>query len=170
MRRHTIEPTVFVVSRGKNGSVNIMAAGWNVKCSYNPPMMAVALKNDKHTNALIQETREFVLAVPSPEMKEDLEYVGSVSGAQENKLEHSHLSLKKASEVQVPLLLEARVNFECTLHEIVPTGDHFLCIGNVVAAHYNPNKEQLYFAGRDQEGSRVFKSIRTEFLDDKELL
>lgn len=166
MRRHSIEPTVFVVSKGAEGAVNVMAAGWNVKCSYEPPMMAVALKVGHHTEKLIRESGEFVLAVPSPELCEQLEYVGSVSGADVDKLKQTDLQLQPAEEITVPLLSEARVNFECKLTEAVLTGDHYLCIGEVVAAHYNSAKDQLYFAGRTPEGKRVFQTVHTTFAED----
>lgn len=166
MRRHSIEPTVFVVSGDGQGHVNVMAAGWNVKCSYNPPMMAVALKVGNFTEQLIQKTKQFVIAVPSPSLQNQLEYVGSVSGADVNKLEHTNLSLQPAEKVEVPLLSDARVNFECTLEQAVLTGDHYLCIGHVVAAHYNADKDQLYFAGRTPDGKRHFQTLHTTFADD----
>jgi len=167
MRRHSIEPTVFVVSKNDEGVVNVMAAGWNIKCSYDPPMMAVALKVGHHTEKLIRESGEFVLAVPSAEMQDQLEYVGSVSGADVNKLKHTDLKLQAADEITTPLLSDARVNYECRLTQAVLTGDHYMCVGEVVAAHYNSEKDQLYFAGRTPEGARIFKKLHTTFADDE---
>jgi flavin reductase (DIM6/NTAB) family NADH-FMN oxidoreductase RutF len=167
MRRHSIEPTVFVVSKSSEGQVNVMAAGWNVKCSYDPPMMAVALSKNGHTHTVIPQTKEFVLAVPSPELREQLEYVGSVTGSEVDKFSNTELRTQTADEIDVPLLSDARVNFECQLDSVVPTGDHFLFIGRIVAAHYNPDKEQLYFAGRTLTGERVFKSVKTTFAEDQ---
>lgn len=166
MRRHSIEPTVFVISQSKTGKTNGMAAGWNVKCSYDPPLMAVALKNNKYTQELIHDTKEFVIAIPSPELKETLEYFGSVSGRDEDKLSVSQLKTQGSTKVKPPLVSEARANFECSVHKIITTGDHFFVIGEVLAAHYNPDKDQLYFAGRDSQGNRVFKSVATHFVDD----
>ncbi len=167
MRRHSIEPTVFVVSRGNDGKVNVMAAGWNVKCSYDPPMMAVALQKGHHTERLVREVGEFVLAVPSPELREQLEYVGSVSGAVTDKFQHTDLRTQPAAEISVPLIAQARANFECVLEQAVLTGDHYLCIGRVVAAHYDADQEQLYFAGRSPTGDRVFQSVKTTFAEDR---
>ncbi len=166
MRRHSIEPTVFVVSKGKDGRVNVMAAGWNVKCSYDPPMMAVAITKKGYTHKLIQETGQFVLAVPSPELHEQLEYVGSVSGADVDKLEKIDLRTQPADEIVVPLLADARLNLECELVSTVPAGDHYLFLGRIVAAHYNVDKDQLYFAGRTPEGKRIFQQVHTTFAED----
>lgn len=166
MRRHSVEPTVFVISKGKDDKVNVMAAGWNVKCSYNPPMMAVALSANNHTQKLVRQTGQFVLAVPSPELAKQLEYVGSVSGAVLDKLAHTNLKIQPADEIGVPLLSDARVNFECKLESAVRTGDHFLCVGRIVAAHYNAEKDQLYFTGRNPAGERVFQTVHTNFAED----
>jgi len=166
MRRHSVEPTVFVLAKDENEKLNIMAAGWNVKCSYDPPMMAVALSRDGNTHKLIQRTGEFVLAVPNPEHGPLLEYVGSVSGVDTDKFAERMIPTQAASEISVPLLSEARANFECRVASIVPTGDHFLIIGEVLAAHYDVDRNQLYFAGRDSYGNRVYDSISTHFPDD----
>jgi len=166
MRRHSIEPTVFVLANDESGKTNIMAAGWNVKCSYEPPMMAVALSKDGYTHNLVRKTGQFVLAVPSPEQSDLLQYVGSVSGATVDKFKERSIPTQPAEEVAVPLLSEARVNFECVVADVVTTGDHFLCIGSIVAAHYNVDKDQLYFAGRDSSDQKVFQELHTSFPED----
>ena len=167
MRRHAIEPTVFVVSVDETGKVNIMAAGWNVKTSYNPPMIAVALGRNSYTRTLIPKTKEFVVAVPSTELAKQLEYVGSVSGLNVDKLKHTDLKLQPGAEVKVSLLADARLNYECVLEKAVETGDHMLFVGRIVAAHYNVDKQQLYYAGRTPKGERIFKSVKTTFAEDR---
>ena len=169
MRRHSIEPTVFVISCAKDGRINGMAAGWNMKCSYEPPLMAVALKNNKYTQELIHETHEFVIAVPSPELQETLEYFGSISGREEDKISTSNIELLPATTIKPPLVAQARTNFECRVESIVTAGDHYIIIGEVLAAHYNADKDQLYFAGRDLAGKRVFESKHTAFAEDQNL-
>ncbi len=166
MRRHSIEPAVFVLSIDENGKANGMAAGWNMKCSYDPPMLVVALKQTNNTQRLIQTSKEFVVAVPSPELHENLEYFGSVSGSEVDKFASSGIKTTPSVELKTPLLADARVNFECKLVNTVEAGDHYLFIGEVVATHYNPEKEQLYFAGRDPQGNRIFQSVKTQFSQD----
>src|SRR5690606_29086742 len=131
-------------------------------------MMAVALRKGNYTEKLVRQTGEFVIAVPSPELHQQLEYVGSVSGADVRKLEHTDIKIQLADEVGVPLLSDARVNFECQLDQAVLTGDHYLCVGRIVAAHYNVDKDQLYFAGRTPTGERVFETVHTTFAEDSQ--
>jgi flavin reductase (DIM6/NTAB) family NADH-FMN oxidoreductase RutF len=160
MRRSLIEPTVFVLSIDANGKPNGMAAGWNMKCSYDPPTLAIALDEDNNTHKLILESKEFVVVVPTPELREQLEYFGSVSGANIDKIAESGIATMPASKLKTPLLADARLNFECKLRSYAKPADHYVFFGTLVAAHLNEEKDQLFYTGREKEGKRTFKSVR----------
>jgi flavin reductase (DIM6/NTAB) family NADH-FMN oxidoreductase RutF len=158
MRRNLIEPTVFVLSIDKNGKPNGMTAGWNMKCSYDPPTLAVALWDTKNTHKLIMESKEFVVAIPSPELRGALEYFGSVSGKDVAKFEESGVATLPGTVGKTPLLKEARINFECKLHSYTKPADHYVFFDRIVAAHYNESKKQLFYTGRNKSGKRTFQS------------
>jgi flavin reductase (DIM6/NTAB) family NADH-FMN oxidoreductase RutF len=125
----------LVVSRGADGSVNVMPVGWSTIASGTPLLYAVAINARHHTTRLIHETKEFVVAAPSALMAAATLYCGTHSGRDGDKVGPSGLELAPASRVQVPLLRGAVYNLECTLHAAVETGDHVLFVGKVVAAH-----------------------------------
>jgi flavin reductase (DIM6/NTAB) family NADH-FMN oxidoreductase RutF len=156
MRRSLIEPTVFVLSVDSSGKPNGMAAGWNMKCSYDPPTLAVAIFEKNNTHKLILESKEFVVAVPSPELREQLEYFGSVSGSKVDKILKSDIATLPGTVGKTPLLADARVNFECRLHSYSKPADHTVFFGTILAAHLNEDKEQLFYTGRDKKGGRTF--------------
>lgn len=158
MRRHKIEPCAFILSIDKEGKPNGMIAGWNTKVSYDPPMIAVAVSKRKNTQRLIHESKEFVVASPSPELREAVEYFGSVSGTDVDKFKETGVKILPATKIKTPLLADARVNFECKLHSFTEPGDHYIFIGEIVAAHYDEKKKQLFYAGRDEQGNRVFRT------------
>ncbi|MGA3150371.1 MAG: flavin reductase family protein [Candidatus Saccharimonadales bacterium] len=160
MRRSLIEPTVFVLSVDANGKPNGMAAGWNMKCSYKPPTLAVALQDTNNTHKLILESKEFVIAVPSPELRRQLEYFGSVSGADVDKFAESGIATLPGTIGKTPLLADARVNFECRLHSYAKPADHYVFFGTIIAAYLNEEKEQLFYTGRDKVGERTFRSVK----------
>src|SRR5277367_1249155 len=124
MRRSLIEPTVFVLSVDANGKPNGMAAGWNMKCSYEPPTLAVALHDIKNTHKLILASKEFVVVVPSSELRDQLEYFGSISGADVDKFAESGIATLPGTVGKTPLLADARINFECRLHSYAKPADH----------------------------------------------
>ncbi len=125
----------LVVSRGADGQVNAMPAGWSMIASSSPPLYAVAISPKRYTARLIRETGEFVIAVPSLRLKEATYYCGTHSGRDGDKIGPAGLELLPASEVQVPLIAGAVYNLECKLYAEMETGDHIIFVGEVVAAH-----------------------------------
>lgn len=160
MRRNLIEPTVFVLSVDNDGKPNGMAAGWNMKCSYEPPTLAVAVLGTNNTCKLIMESKQFVLAVPTPELRESLEYFGSVHGNVADKFKETGIKTIPGTKGKTPLLTDARINFECKLHSYAKPADHYIFFGTIEAAHYDQSKEQLFYVGRDKNFKRVFKSFK----------
>lgn len=163
MRRHSVEPSVFVVTIDEHEHPNVMACGWNVKCSYEPPLLGIALSKKGYSHKLVEARKQFVIAVPTPELEDELLYAGSVSGADTDKLAESGIHTQPAHEIDAPLLTDARANYECTLEESFETGDHIFYVGRIVAAHYDTEKEQLFFAGRNPDNSKRFESVETTF-------
>ena len=125
----------LVVSRGTDGQVNVMPAGWSTIASGDPLLYAVAINAGHHTTQLIRERGEFVVAAPPAAMGAAVWYCGTHSGREGDKIGPSGLELVPATSVGVPLLKGAVYNLECVLHTQVETGDHVLFVGQVVAAH-----------------------------------
>jgi flavin reductase (DIM6/NTAB) family NADH-FMN oxidoreductase RutF len=160
MKRHLVEPTVFVLSVDQEGKPNGMSSSWNMKCSYEPAMLSVAIGNDRNTLRLIKTSKEFVIAVPSPELREQLEYFGSITGEKVDKFDVSGVATLPNEEGKTPLLADARINFVCRLEDCFNFGgDHQLVVGRIVGAYLNEDKKQLYFTGRNTENKRTFDAF-----------
>lgn len=152
------ESCVFVISIDKDGRPSGMVAGWNTKCSSEPPMFAVALWKKGYTHKLIHESKEFVVAVPNQSLVEEAEYFGSHHGDKVNKFEKTKIAIEKAHFVRPPLIKNATINFECKLEKEVDSGDHIIFIGRVVAAHINNDKKVLLNM-KNVDGKRVFQEF-----------
>jgi flavin reductase (DIM6/NTAB) family NADH-FMN oxidoreductase RutF len=125
----------LVVSQSPEGRVNVMPVGWSMIASGSPPLYAVAINRGHYTTQLIQASQEFVIAVPTAQMGHAVRYCGTHSGRDGDKIAPSGLELAPAAVVQTPLIAGAVYNLECKLHSQVESGDHFVFIGEVVAAH-----------------------------------
>jgi len=125
----------LVVSRANDGQVNVMPVGWSMIASGSPHLYAVAIHARHYTTELIQASGEFVVAAPSATMADAAHYCGTHSGRTGDKIGPSGLELVPATEIKTPLLKGAVYNLECVLHSQVPSGDHVIFIGEIVAAH-----------------------------------
>lgn len=153
------ENIVFVISFDKkNNRPSGMVASWCTFCSFDPPLIAVALWEKGYTHSLIENTKEFVVAVPSESLREAIEIFGEKHGDEINKFKLAKITVEEAKSVKPPLLAEATINFECKLEKKIKTGDHFLFIGKIVASYINEDKKVLLSFGK-RDGKWVFKEF-----------
>ncbi|MDR4989330.1 MAG: flavin reductase family protein [Bacteroidales bacterium] len=152
------ESCVFVISVDADGKPGGMIAGWNMKCSVYPPLFAVSLSKSGHTHRLIQQSKQFVIAVPNSELLEPLLLFGSAHGNETDKFAVSGIETAEAAFVSVPLIRKATINFECVLVKEVESGDHILFIGEILASHINPDKKVLLNM-RKVDGKRIFEEF-----------
>ena len=140
-------PTVatLVTCVDEEGRANIITLGWSMKTSGDPPMVVISVKPSRYSHDLIARSREFVLAIPTMEIVEELHYCGRHSGRDVDKFEETGLTPVPAEEVRPPLIKECAANLECRLVSQMTTGDHTIFVGEVVAAHVD---EAVFDEGR----------------------
>ena len=154
------ENVVFVLSYDKkNKRPSGMVAGWSMKCSFKPRLFAVALWEKGYTHKLIQQTKEFVVAVPNRKLEKAIDIFGKRHGNKVDKFKLSKVKTLKAKHVDVPLLADATINLECKLEKEVKAGDHFIFIGKVVAAYLVEGKKVLLNWAR-KTASEFFGSFK----------
>lgn len=140
-------PTVatLVTCVDGEGRTNIITLGWSMKTSHDPPMVAISVKPSRYSHDLIASSGEFVLAIPTIEIVEELHYCGRHSGRDVYKFEVTGLTPAPAEKVRAPLIEECPANLECRLVSQLTTGDHTIFVGEVVAAHVD---EAFFDEGR----------------------
>ena len=124
---------VSIVTASWRGSANAAPVAWTVPLSMSPPMVGVVLHPGRHTADMIRFSEEFALNIPGPELLRETAFFGSSSGADENKVDASKLGIFNAQRVDAPLLDGSLAWIECGLRDVIPTGDHILFVGEVVA-------------------------------------
>ena len=72
--------------------------------------------------------------------------------------EKTKIETVKAKLVNVPLLKNATINFECKLDKEIDAGNSTLFLGKVVASHINENNKTLYNFGKGY-GEYLFKQF-----------
>lgn len=152
------ESCVFVISVDGNNQPSGMIAGWNMKCSSEPPLFVVSLSKKGYTHKLIKTSKEFVIAVPNKQVEREVEFFGSKHGNEVDKFKVTRIKTQKAKFIKSPLIQNATLNFECKLIKEVDSGDHIIFIGEILASYSNPNKKILLNMGK-VKGKRQFREF-----------
>lgn len=126
-------PIVLITTGGENP--NVMTCNRIVSCSAEPPRLAIAIRPSRYTHTLIQECGEFVVNIPAPGQARLSDYLGVVTGREEDKISIVGLTLAPAVHVRSPLLDDCPVNIECSLEQSLTLDSHTLFIGLVQAVH-----------------------------------
>lgn len=144
------EPVALAVSYDEeNRRPNIIALGWFMRTSFEPPMLAISVGHTRHSHRCISRSQEFVLVLPSRDQIDAVLFCGTVSGRDHDKFAESNLEPLPATAVKPPLIKDAVLAFECRVVASCETGDHTIFVGEVVAAHAAEKPGGLLFTMRD---------------------
>jgi flavin reductase (DIM6/NTAB) family NADH-FMN oxidoreductase RutF len=125
---------VALVSTAWHGAQNVMPAAFVTPLSIDPPLVGLAVHPGRHTHDMIRFSEEFALNIPTRQLLHHVQYLGSVTGAELNKLELTRLPTFRARRVAAPLLEGCVGWIECGVEDAYKIGDHTLFVGKVVAA------------------------------------
>jgi flavin reductase (DIM6/NTAB) family NADH-FMN oxidoreductase RutF len=162
--------TVLVSCIGKTGKPNIVTLAWAMPTSINPPLVAISIAPQRYSHSLIEETREFVVNIPTMEILKETLFCGRRSGRNYDKFKETGLTPQPARRVKPPIIKECIAHLECKLHSQFTTGDHTIFVGEIVEAYaekeaftdvYNLEKaEMIFHIGGDEFATlkpKVFK-------------
>ena len=131
----TLYPVSVVLITSGADSANVMTCNRVASCSAEPPRLAISVRPARHSHGLIQHSGEFVVNLPTPEQATLCDYLGVVSGRDEDKIAIAGLRLAPAAQVRTPMLADCPVNIECTVEREIDLDSHTLFIGLVQAVH-----------------------------------
>lgn len=141
MSKRVLEPNttlypvgVALVTTGGD-KPNVLTCNRLASCSAEPPRLALSVRTNRYSYGLIRASREFVVNIPTQEQLSLTDYLGVVSGRDEDKIAIARLKLAPARRVKTPLLADCPVNIECTVEREIDLDSHALFIGLVQAVH-----------------------------------
>lgn len=164
--------TVLVSCVGKSGKPNIIALAWAMPTSVNPPLVAVSIAPRRHSHSLIEESKEFVVNIPTVEVLDETFFCGAVSGRERDKFKEARLTPLPARKVKAPIIKECIAHLECKLQSQFTTGDHTIFVGEIVEAYadkgtfegvYNLEKAKMIF----HLGGNEFATLEPKVLKPK---
>jgi flavin reductase (DIM6/NTAB) family NADH-FMN oxidoreductase RutF len=122
----------YLIVAGDLEKPNPMTADWVVPVSFKPALLGVAIGHGRYTKKLIDEQKDFVVAVPTIELLKDVWTAGTVSGSNKNKKELMSVTFIPSKKVKAPSIKECSANIECKVVKSVDTGDHTFYVGEIV--------------------------------------
>jgi flavin reductase (DIM6/NTAB) family NADH-FMN oxidoreductase RutF len=133
--------TALITCVGKTGKPNIITLAWVMPTSINPPLVAISVRPERHSYCLIEETKEFVINIPTMEILKETLFCGRNSGKDHDKFKETRLTKSRSKKVKPPIIKECVAHLECKLHSQFKTGDHTIFVGEIIEAY--ANKEAL---------------------------
>jgi flavin reductase (DIM6/NTAB) family NADH-FMN oxidoreductase RutF len=132
--------------------VNTMTIGWaSIGFIWGRPIMTVAVRKSRHTHSIIEKAADFTVSIPTIDMAKELEFCGTRSGRECDKLAGCNLEKFPSRSVHTPLVRVPGIHYECKIvfkapmdpanlvesyHALYPKKDfHTLYFGEIVQAY-----------------------------------
>jgi len=123
---------VAIVTTAWRGETNAAPIAWCAPLSMQPPIVGIVVHPHRHTADMIRFSDAFAINIPGPGLLKQTAFLGTQSGVNTKKLEAAGLETFSPLLIDAPLIEGCLAWIECTVHDVIPIGDHTLFAGNVV--------------------------------------
>lgn len=128
-------PPVLVTCHNKKGESNMLTVAWAGTICSTPAMLSISVRKERYSHAMLMETGEFVVNLPTEDLVWETDEAGVRSGRDLNKWESLHLHQEEGKILSVPMISECPVNMECKVKQVLELGSHDLFLAEIVAVH-----------------------------------
>lgn len=105
---------LLLTSIGQNGKPNVMTIGWGLQgILWRKPVFMVAVRHSRYTHKLLEETGSFTVNIPRRDMGKVIDYCGTVSGRDHDKIKELGLKTVSGKMVAAPILVDCVIHYEC---------------------------------------------------------
>lgn len=103
----------FELAAGKEGDLNLMTIAWgSIGELWGKPVITVYVSTSRYTYEFMEKNDYFTITHYPASMREKLQYLGTVSGRDEDKVKGADLTLE-ITELGNPIFAEADLAIEC---------------------------------------------------------
>jgi flavin reductase (DIM6/NTAB) family NADH-FMN oxidoreductase RutF len=144
---------VAIVTTAWRGETNAAPIAWCAPLSMEPPIVGIVVHPHRHTADMIRFSDGFAINIPGPKLLKQTAFLGTQSGVNTKKLEASGLETFSPLFIDAPLIEGCLAWIECTLHDVIPIGDHTLFAGSVVKVQADDEAYAQQWLLKDREHS-----------------
>lgn len=114
--RQFLEPgPVVLVTTRHQGRDNVMTCGWHQVLEFTPSLVSCLVSSGNHSFAMLRESGQCVLNVPTSALLDTVVRIGNCSGADVDKFAAFGVERGAAKTVDVPVLPQCHASLECRL-------------------------------------------------------
>ncbi len=107
---------ILLCSVNSDGAPNVMTIGWmTAGVVWGKPIVTVYVRPTRFTYTYLEQVPEFTVNVLPPEHAEALQFCGTASGRDVDKLAHTGLTAVPAQRVTAPVIEQAVIHYECRI-------------------------------------------------------
>lgn len=121
---------VLVTCKDKKDGVNVFTVAWHTPVSRYPPLFGIFVSKKRYSRDIIESSGEFVVNFMPFDLVEKVDFCGTHSGRDIDKIKETGLSLEKGS-IDTPYIGECTACFECEVFDHKKVGDHSFFIGKI---------------------------------------
>ncbi len=134
------DPGLLLAATSRNGRSNAMTIGWgSVGIIWGLPVFVVLVRPSRFTYGIIEETGEFTVNVPSPDLRRAVAICGSRSGRDMDKFAELGLTVTPGQHVSAVTIDACPMVYECrSLHH-----------NDVIPANLDASAEARFYGGKD---------------------
>ena len=134
---HLLHPKIafFLTSMNKEGKPNVMTCAWATPVSDEPPIVVVCVSKESYTAELIQQTKEYVINIPTKKLLKALWICGKTSGRNTDKFKKAGINYRNAKKVKPPTIDGCIGYIECKLWKTIDAGECYAFFGKILAAY-----------------------------------
>lgn len=127
-------PIAWVSSTSAGGIDNLAPHSYFTVASVRPPIVQFTSVGAKDTLRNVRETGEFVVNLAPEPLFEQINETATNYPPEIGEFDAAGLKRESSARVRPPRVAESPVALECRLHEVVPIGDCFVILGEVLLA------------------------------------
>ena len=135
----------LLLATSASGASNVMTIGWaTFGVLWSRPVCLVMVRYTRYTYKLIEEAGAFTVNVPFPDMERVMEFCGSHSGRDVDKIRELGLAASPAKMVPGIILDDCALTYECHVvgkYDTLPK----MLVEDVITSHYTGGAKEANY-------------------------
>jgi flavin reductase (DIM6/NTAB) family NADH-FMN oxidoreductase RutF len=132
---------LYAVTARHGADTSMMTANWLTQCSFEPPLLMLAVESDSHSRQVIEGSGAFAINLYESGQRDLAGDLGRTFGKHPEKINAA--AWQPGPQTGSPVLESAMAWVECQIVSRLPAGDHILFVAEVVEVGLNREGDPL---------------------------